>query len=49
MEFDQNLLRELHDYNIPHVKLRFKFKSRNIDLTNIWKWYKHSPHWKHMD
>jgi len=35
MEIDQNLLRELHDYNIPHVKLRFKFKSRNIDLTNI--------------
>jgi len=55
MKIDQNLLREFHDHNIPHIILRFRFKSTNIDLaniehwTNIWKWYKHSPHWKHLD
>ncbi len=35
MKTDQNLLKKLHDYNIPHIILRFKFKLTNIDLANI--------------
>lgn len=35
MKIDQNLLREFHDHNIPHIILRFRFKSTNIDLANI--------------
>ncbi len=40
MKIDQNLLKEFHDYNIPHIILRFRFKSTNIDLANITNLYK---------